>query len=57
MAIGAIDIVCNIFTPEAVANGWTGLDAAFKAQVRMDLAIRDGVTIDDYLRRLNRASI
>ena len=57
LAGGAIDIVCNIFTPEAVANGWTGLDDAFKAQVRMDPAIRDGVTIDDYLRRMDLAGI
>jgi predicted TIM-barrel fold metal-dependent hydrolase len=54
---GAIDIVCNIFTPEAVTNGWTGLDDAFKEQVRMDKAIRAGVTIDDYLRRMDRAGI
>jgi hypothetical protein len=54
---GAIDIVCNIFTPEAVSNGWTGLDDAFKSQVRMDPAVRDGVTIEDYLRRMDRAGI
>ena len=54
---GAIDIVCNIFTPEAVEAGWTGLDEAFKAQVRMDPAIRGGVAIDDYLRRMDRAGI
>jgi predicted TIM-barrel fold metal-dependent hydrolase len=54
---GAIDIVCNIFTPEAVRNGWTGLDEDFKAQVRMDPAIRGGVTIEDYLRRMDRAGI
>ena len=53
MAGGAIDIVCNIFTPEAVTAGWTGLDEAFKAQVRMDPAIRQGVPIDDYLRRMD----
>ena len=57
VAGGAIDIVCNIFTPEAVTAGWTGLDEAFKAQVRMDPAIRQGVTIDDYLRRMDRAGI
>ncbi len=30
---GAIDIVCNLFTPEEVRNGQTGLDEEFKAQV------------------------
>ncbi len=54
---GTIDIVCNIFTPEAVTAGWTGLDEDFKAQVRMNPAIREGVSIDDYLRRMDRAGI
>jgi predicted TIM-barrel fold metal-dependent hydrolase len=55
--LGYIDIVCNIFTPDAVAAGWTGLDEAFKSQVRMDPQIRDGVTIAEYLRRMDRAGI
>jgi predicted TIM-barrel fold metal-dependent hydrolase len=55
--LGAIDIVCNIFTAEAVQAGWTGLDDAFKRQVRMDPAICAGVSIDDYLRRMDRAGI
>ena len=57
MTAGHIDIVCNLFTPEAVQRGWTGLDEAFKAQVRMDPAARGGVTVDDYLRRMDRAGI
>ena len=57
MSNGAIDIVCNLFTPEAVANGQTGLDDAFKAQVRMPPEIRGGVTVDDYLQRMDRAGI
>ena len=35
MKNGYIDIVCNVFTPEAVRKGQTGIDEAFKAQVRM----------------------
>jgi predicted TIM-barrel fold metal-dependent hydrolase len=54
---GAIDIVCNLFTPEAVANGQTGLDDAFKAQVRMPAEIRGGVSVEDYLKRMDRAGI
>ncbi|UCG71448.1 MAG: amidohydrolase [Chromatiales bacterium] len=54
---GAIDIVVNPFTPEAVQNGWTGLDEAFKAQVRMPEAMRGGVTMEDYLGRMDRAGI
>jgi len=54
---GAIDIVCNLFTPDEVRNGQTGLDDAFKAQVRMPEAIRGGVPIEDYLGRMDRAGI
>jgi len=54
---GAIDIVCNLFTPETVRDGQTGLDEDFKAQVRMPEQIRGGVTIEDYLGRMDRAGI
>ncbi len=54
---GAIDIVCNLFTPEVVRDGQTGLDEEFKAQVRMPEEIRGGVTIEDYLGRMDRAGI
>ena len=54
---GYIEIVCNIFTPEAVANGWTGLDDGFKRQVRMPPEMWNGITTDDYLRKMDRAGI
>ena len=54
---GYIDIVCNIFTPEAVQKGWTGLDETFKEQVRMDPALRPGIAIEDYLRKMDAAGI
>ena len=54
---GAIDIVCNVFTPETVSRGQTGLDDEFKAQVRMKAEMRDGVTMEDYLRRMDAAGI
>jgi len=54
---GTIDIVCNLFTPQEVANGQTGLDEAFKVQVRMPEEMRGGVTIEDYLARMDRAGI
>jgi uncharacterized protein len=54
---GSIDIVCNLFTPEEVRNGQTGLDDEFKAQVRMPEDMRGGVTIEDYLKRMDRAGI
>ena len=55
MTGGYIDIVCNIYTPEAVANGWTGLDDDFKRQVRMPAEMFGGVSIDDYLGKMDRA--
>jgi len=54
---GYIDIVCNVFTPEAVSEGRTGLDGAFKEQVRMPAEMRAGVTVDDYLKRMDAAGI
>jgi predicted TIM-barrel fold metal-dependent hydrolase len=54
---GAIDIVCNLFTPEEVRNGQTGLDADFKTQVRMSDDMRDGVPIEAYLAKMDRAGI
>jgi predicted TIM-barrel fold metal-dependent hydrolase len=54
---GSIDIVCNLFTPDEVRNGQTGLDDDFKSQVRMADAMRDGVTIPDYLAKMDRAGI
>ena len=57
MPRGYIDIVCNIFTPEAVQRGWTGLDDEFKAKVRMDPALRPGIEIEDYLRKMDAAGI
>ena len=57
MTGGYVDIVCNIFTPEAVRNGWTGMDDNFKAQVRMDPALRGGIAIEDYLRKMDEAGI
>lgn len=55
--MGAIDIVVNLFTPQEVREGRTGLDEDFKAQVRMPLEMRGGVTLENYLRKMDRADI
>ncbi len=57
MAEGFIDIVCNVFTPEAVFGGRTGLDVSFKQQVRMAPEICDGISIEDYLRKMDAAGV
>ena len=54
---GAIDIVCNLFTPLEVQNHQTGIDETFKAQVRMPEDYRGGVSIKDYLAKMDRAHI
>ena len=54
---GYIDIVCNVFDPQAVRQDQTGLDSTFKRQIRMPRADRDGVRMSDYLRRMDRAGI
>ena len=54
---GSIDIVVNLFTPDEVSNGQTGFDANFTTQVRMPESMRGGVTMDDYLRKMDRAGI
>ena len=54
---GAIDIVVNAFTPQEVENNQTGFDANFMAQVRMPEEMRGGVTIGDYLRKMDAAGI
>ena len=54
---GIIDIVCNVHTPEAVREGLTGLDANFEQQVRMRSDVRSGVSIEDYIVRMDRAGI
>ncbi len=53
----AIDIVVNPFTPQEVAEGRTGIDETFKDQIRMPAAMRGGVTIDDYVDKMDRADI
>ena len=57
MKNGFIDIVCNVFTPEAVQQERTGIDETFKKQVRMPAEMRGGVSIPHYLEKMDRAGI
>lgn len=54
---GYIDIVCNLYDPEAVRKGETGIDSAFKKQVRMDRRLWGGIPVSAYLRKMDRAGI
>ena len=54
---GIIDIVVNLFTPQEVELGQTGLDENFKKQVRMPEEMRGGVPIPDYIQKMDQAGI
>jgi Predicted metal-dependent hydrolase of the TIM-barrel fold len=54
---GIIDIVVNLYTPQEVELGQTGLDEEFKKQVRMPEKMRPGVTIPDYIKKMDQAGI
>jgi len=54
---GAIDIVCNLFTPQEVQQGQTGVDEYFLDQVRFPAELRPGVSLETYLEKMDRARI
>ena len=54
---GAIDIVCNLFTPQEVRQGQTGVDEYFLDQVRFPAELRPGVPLETYLEKMDRAQI
>ncbi len=54
---GAIDIVCNLFTPQEVQQGQTGVDEYFLDQVRFPVRLRPGVPLETYLEKMDRARI
>jgi len=54
---GIIDIVVNMFTPQEVELGQTGLDEHFKKQIRMPEEMRAGVTTPDYLKKMDQAGV
>ncbi len=54
---GTIDIVVNVTTPDLMKKGNSPSDNTFKNQVRQSKAIRQGVTMSDYLKKMDRAGI
>ena len=54
---GIIDIVVNLYTPQEVELGQTGLDDDFKKQVRMPEDMRGGVSIPGYINKMDQAGI
>ena len=47
----------NLYTPQEVELGQTGLDEEFKKQVRMPEKMRSGVSIPDYIKKMDQAGI
>ena len=54
---GVIDIVVNLHTEEEVRLARTGFDSGFEDQIRMAPEIRSGVSVEDYLAKMDRAGI
>ncbi len=57
LGYGAIDIVVNLTTPEAFAEGRIPTDNAFREKVRVQEDLRRGLTIEAYLEKMDRAGI
>jgi predicted TIM-barrel fold metal-dependent hydrolase len=55
--VGSIDIVANLFTAQEIANDQVGIDQDFMAQIRMPPAMRKGVSIPQYIAKMDRAGI
>lgn len=55
--MGAIDIVCNLFTETEIRNGQTGLDDYFLEQIRMPEKLRKGVSMEEYLKKMDIAGV
>jgi predicted TIM-barrel fold metal-dependent hydrolase len=54
---GAIDIVCNPFTPDEVRNRQTGVDEYFLTKVRAGPELREGVPMARYVEKMDKAGI
>jgi predicted TIM-barrel fold metal-dependent hydrolase len=55
--VGSIDIVVNLFTAQEIANEQVGIDQDFMAQIRMPPEMRKGVSISQYIKKLDRAGV
>jgi len=55
--VGSIDIIANLFTAQEIAKNQVGIDQDFMAQIRMPPAMRKGVSITQYIAKMDRAGI
>ena len=54
---GAVDIVVNMYTPEIVAEGRAPTDESFRDKVRVEQSHRQGLTLEQYIEKMDRAGI
>ncbi|NBS09078.1 MAG: amidohydrolase [Betaproteobacteria bacterium] len=57
LGYGAIDIVVNIYTPQAIAENRIPTDDNFLDKVRLDSAYSKGLSMEQYLEKMDRAGI
>ena len=55
--MGSIDIVVNLFTAQEIANNQVGIDQDFMAQIRMPPDMRKGVSIPQYIEKMDKVGI
>ena len=54
---GAVDIVVNMYTPEIIAEGRAPTDENFRDKVRVERGHRRGLTLEQYIEKMDRAGI
>jgi predicted TIM-barrel fold metal-dependent hydrolase len=54
---GAIDIVVNMYTPEVMAEGRVPTDEKFRDQLRIKQGHRRGLTLEQYIEKMDHAGI
>ena len=54
---GVIDIVCLLYTPTELEAGHISTDNSFREKTRLRPEYRDGVTVEQYLEKMDRAGI
>jgi predicted TIM-barrel fold metal-dependent hydrolase len=54
---GAVDIVVNMYTPDIIAEGRAPTDESFRDKVRVEQSHRQGLTLEQYIEKMDRAGI
>ena len=55
--MNSIDIVCNLFTEREIKEGRTGLEDDFLDQIRFPASLRNGVSLQNYIQKMDNAGI